>query len=109
MPRLSKTHTGDTLGFQVRIDNPGPPIAVELKTGARLPNGSIVPIQDLDGQLPTGVSVVPVFVGFVLPAGVPPGTYTLLAWHETLKTQTQTVTVAAGEVKELQFVWPASH
>jgi plastocyanin len=38
-------------------------------------------------------------------SGVPPGSYTLLAWHETLKPQTQTVTVGAGEVKEVEFTW----
>jgi plastocyanin len=41
---------------------------------------------------------------FVL-TGVPPGSYTLLAWHETLKTQTQKVTVKAGEVKEVEFTY----
>jgi plastocyanin len=35
--------------------------------------------------------------------GVPPGTYSLFAWHETLKSQNQNVTVAAGEVKEIDF------
>jgi hypothetical protein len=38
-------------------------------------------------------------------SGVPPGKYTLLAWHETLKTQTQLITVSAGEVKELDFTF----
>ena len=42
---------------------------------------------------------------FVIP-DVPPGDYTLLAWHETLKTQTQPITVKAGEVKEVEFTWP---
>jgi plastocyanin len=41
---------------------------------------------------------------FVL-SGVPPGSYTLLAWHETLKTQTRKVTVKAGEVKEVEFTY----
>lgn len=72
-------HPGDTLGFQVRIVNPGPPILVELKTSARLPNGSAVTIQDAEGLLPTGVTVIPVFTGFVLPAGVPPGAYSIEA------------------------------
>jgi hypothetical protein len=72
-------HPGDTLGFQVRIVNPGPPISVELNTDARLPNGSVVPIRDAEGLLPTGVTVVPVFAGFVLPAGVPPGAYSIEA------------------------------
>ena len=72
-------HPGDTLGFQVRIVNPGPPILVELKTNARLPNGLVVPIQDAEGLLPIGVTVVPVFTGFVLPAGTPPGAYSIEA------------------------------
>ena len=72
-------HPGNTLGFQVEIINPGPPILVELKTGARLPDGSLVPIQDEEGVLPTGVSVIPVFTGFVLPAAVPPGIYAIEA------------------------------
>ncbi len=61
------------------IVNPGPPMLVELKTSARLPNGSVVTIQDGEGLLPSGVTVIPVFTGFVLPAGVPPGIYTIEA------------------------------
>jgi plastocyanin len=38
-------------------------------------------------------------------SGVPPGTYTLLAWHESLKTKTESVTVGAGEVKEVDFTF----
>jgi plastocyanin len=41
---------------------------------------------------------------FAIP-DVPPGEYTLLAWHETLKTQTQKISVKAGEVKEVEFTW----
>jgi plastocyanin len=35
--------------------------------------------------------------------GLPPGTYTLEAWHETLGTMTQSVTVGAKESKEVAF------
>jgi hypothetical protein len=72
-------HPGDALGFQVRIVNPGPPMLVELKTAARLPDGSAVTIQDAEGLLPNGVTVVSVLVGFVLPGGVPPGIYSIEA------------------------------
>ena len=72
-------HPGNTVGFRVEIINPGPPILVELKTGARLPNGSLVPIQDEEGVLPTGVTVIPVFASFALPAAVPPGIYAIEA------------------------------
>ncbi len=36
-------------------------------------------------------------------AGLPAGSYTLEAWHETLGTQTQTVTVGDGETKTITF------
>ena len=35
--------------------------------------------------------------------GLPPGTYTIEAWHEKLGTQTTTVTVGAGETKTADF------
>jgi hypothetical protein len=38
-------------------------------------------------------------------SGIPPGTYTLLAWHETLKSKTQSITLKAGEVKEIDFTF----
>ncbi|OFW15249.1 MAG: hypothetical protein A3F70_12850 [Acidobacteria bacterium RIFCSPLOWO2_12_FULL_67_14] len=42
-------------------------------------------------------------------SGLPPGTYTIEAWHETLGRQTQTVTVAAKETADVMFSFaPAS-
>jgi plastocyanin len=41
---------------------------------------------------------------FVIP-GVPPGSYTLLAWHESQKPQTRMIEVKAGEVKEVEFTY----
>jgi plastocyanin len=38
-------------------------------------------------------------------SGVPTGNYTLVAWHETLKTQTQTITLKAGEVTMIDIVF----
>jgi len=35
--------------------------------------------------------------------GLPPGTYTITAWQEKLGTQTQKVTVGAGEAKAADF------
>ena len=35
--------------------------------------------------------------------GLPPGTYTVEAWHESLGTMTQSVTVGAKETKEVTF------
>jgi plastocyanin len=37
--------------------------------------------------------------------GLPPGTYTIEAWHEKFGTQTQTVTVADKESKDVQFTF----
>jgi hypothetical protein len=36
--------------------------------------------------------------------GVPPGSYTLSAWHESLKIPDQKVTVGGGAVKEVDFI-----
>ena len=38
---------------------------------------------------------------------LPPGNYTITAWHEQLGTSTQTVTIAANETKEVSFVMDA--
>ena len=37
--------------------------------------------------------------------GLPPGTYTVEAWHETLGTQTQTVTIGDMESKDVAFAF----
>ena len=39
--------------------------------------------------------------------GLPPGTYTIEAWHESLGTQTQTVTIGEKESKDVQFSFKA--
>lgn len=74
---------GDTLGFEVRITNPGGPMVVELKTGARLPDGSVVTIlgRYVQKTLAAGVTeIISLFSGFVLPAGTfPTGDYTIEA------------------------------
>lgn len=36
---------------------------------------------------------------------LPPGTYTVKAWHEKLGTQSQKITVAAGQAAKLEFVF----
>ena len=40
-------------------------------------------------------------------SNLPPGTYTIKAWHEKLGTATQTITIGANEIKELSFVFKA--
>ena len=39
---------------------------------------------------------------------VPPGTYTIEAWHEKLGTQTQSVTIAPKEAKTIAFTFKAA-
>jgi len=38
-------------------------------------------------------------------SNLPPGTYTIKAWHEKLDTSSQTITIGANETKELSFVF----
>jgi plastocyanin len=40
-------------------------------------------------------------------SGLPPGTYTINAWHEKLGTSAQTITIGANETKEISFVFKA--
>jgi plastocyanin len=40
--------------------------------------------------------------------GLPPGTYTVEAWHESLGTQTQSVTIGASERKDVGFIFKAA-
>jgi hypothetical protein len=43
--------------------------------------------------------------GKVVLGNLPPGTYTIEAWHETLGTKTQQVTIAAKEAKDVAFTF----
>jgi len=38
-------------------------------------------------------------------SNLPPGTYTIKAWHEKLGTSTQTITVGANQAKEINFTF----
>lgn len=38
-------------------------------------------------------------------SNLPPGTYTIKAWHEKLGTASQTITIGANETKGLSFVF----
>jgi hypothetical protein len=38
-------------------------------------------------------------------SNLPPGTYTIKAWHEKLGSSTQRVTVGANETKQISFVF----
>jgi hypothetical protein len=43
--------------------------------------------------------------GKVVIGNLPPGTYTIEAWHELLGTKTQQVTIAAKEAKDVSFAF----
>jgi plastocyanin len=43
--------------------------------------------------------------GTVRLANLPPGTYTIEAWHETLGTRTEQVTIGAKEAKDVTFIF----
>ena len=43
--------------------------------------------------------------GKVVLANLPPGTYTIEAWHETLGTRTEQVTIGAKETKDVAFTF----
>jgi hypothetical protein len=38
-------------------------------------------------------------------SNLPPGTYTIKAWHEKLGMSTQTITIGSSETKEISFVF----
>ena len=40
---------------------------------------------------------------------LPPGEYVIAAWHEKLGTQTQKITINAGESKQIDFVFKSGH
>ncbi len=40
-------------------------------------------------------------------SGLPPGTYTIKAWHEKFGTSAQTITIGASETKQVDFVFKA--
>jgi len=40
-------------------------------------------------------------------SNLPPGTYTIKAWHEKFGTSTQTITIGTNETKEMNFVFKA--
>jgi len=71
---------GDTIGFTAHVSNGGPPIAVELKTGIRLPDGAALSLGDYVQTLAAGAEIDVVLVPLaVIPAGIPPGTYVVEA------------------------------
>lgn len=71
---------GDPIGFRAHVTNGGPAIAVELKTGIRLPDGSAISFGDYVQVLAAGSETDVVLVApTVTAAGVPQGTYVVEA------------------------------
>jgi len=69
---------GQVVTTHVHIVNPGPAILVELKTGVRFPDGSVINLLGRHNDMALGagqVIDVDLLSGFVVPLGTPPGTY----------------------------------
>ena len=64
-------HSGQTVGFNGNVDNPGPAMQAEIKAGARLPDGTIVSLVNKVVTLPSGASVFTLIPPQALPGGLP--------------------------------------
>lgn len=64
-------HGGQVIGYVMSINNPGPAMVVEIKAGARFPNGSIMPLVNTLTTLPAGATVLTLVPSQPLPATVP--------------------------------------
>lgn len=74
-------HPGNTAAFHAHIVNPGAAMLVELKTGIRFPDGSIINLlgRHAEQMLGAGQTIdIPMIEG-VVPPGIPSGTYTIEA------------------------------
>jgi hypothetical protein len=63
--------SGQTVGFNGNVNNPGPAMQAEIKAGARFPDGSILPLVSQVVTLPSGASVLTLVPAQTLPAGLP--------------------------------------
>jgi hypothetical protein len=64
-------HSGQVVGYDLSINNPGPPMVAEIKGGARFPDGSILPLLNTVTSLPSGPSTLILFPAQALPGGLP--------------------------------------
>jgi plastocyanin len=111
---------GDPLLHNVRSDseinqpfNQGQPVQGMVFTHTFTTREVMVPVKcDVHGWMRTSVGALehPYFAvtgnaGSFTLANLPPGTYTIAAWHEQLGTQEQQVTVAAKESKDVEFTF----
>jgi hypothetical protein len=109
-PLLHNVRGGGTLNQPFNLGQPGKGMTVTRTFTAR---EVMVPFRcDVHGWMNAYVGVLEhPFYGvtdgsgrFSLP-GLPPGTYTLAAWHETLGTQTREVTVGEGDSTNVEFTF----
>jgi len=111
---------GDPLLHNVRSDseinqpfNQGQPVQGMVFTHTFTTREVMVPVKcDVHGWMRTSVGALehPYFAvtgnaGSFTLANLPPGTYTIAAWHEQLGTQEQQVTVAPKESKDVEFTF----
>lgn len=80
----------------------GKPEAVRIKCDLHAWMGGYVVVHDSPFQAVTGEG------GAFALSGLPAGAYEIEAWHETLGTSRQSVTLADGERKEITFTFPAA-
>jgi hypothetical protein len=59
---------GGVVGYDAHISNPGAPMLVELKGGARLPDGTVLRLIDIEMTIPTGSTTVTIAPLQMLPA-----------------------------------------
>ena len=69
--RCNPCHSGQTVGLDANVDNPGAVIQAEIKAGARLPDGSTISLVNRVVTLASGASVLTLFPAQSLPAGLP--------------------------------------
>jgi hypothetical protein len=63
--------SGGVVGYDAHITNPGPAMLVELKGGARFPDGRILGLFNQETTIPNGASVVAIVPAQMLPQGLP--------------------------------------
>jgi len=63
-------HSGQTVGIDGNVDNPGPAMQAEIKTAARLADGSLVSLVNKVVTLASGASVLTLVPPRALPAGL---------------------------------------
>ena len=68
--RCNPCRSGQTVGFDGQVDNPGPAMQAEIKAGARLPDGSILPLFNRVVTLSSGPSALTLVPAQSLPAGL---------------------------------------